>query len=308
MTEKGNPRTAVLILNWNRKEDTAECVQSVLKMRVRRGDVFVVDNGSTDGSSLYLCQLFPMVSIIEHERNFGYAKGNNAAIQQLLRKRYSQFLLLNNDVLVDPYLLHELFRVMEFHNEIGVVGGLNYYYSDPNKIQFSGGLIDWNRGNTYDITKWQLDGKQFASQREVDTVEGSCMLIRSEVFEKIGFFDERYFLNFEETDFCCRAKRHGFKVMSAMRAHLWHKVSISSTERSYLGEYFMARNKILFLWKNCPRSRLVLALSYHFISTLRKSLKSFRAGKYDSFRALVLGLFDGITNKYYEGRMLRMLQ
>jgi GT2 family glycosyltransferase len=298
---------AIVILNWNKKDDTAECLCSIYNMRYKKFDVILVDNGSNDGSVHFLKRKYPKVKYIENEENLGYAKGNNIGIRYALKGGYSFILLLNNDTIVDADLLTELLAVMDLDNKIGIAGGVNYYCSEKNKIQFSGGHIDWYRGNIYDITRHWEDRGQFSKYRKVDTISGSCMLIRREVFGQVGFFDERFFLNFEETDFCCRTQRVGYKVFTSMQASLWHKVSLSFSNYNNLLDYFITRNKFLFLWKNSARKYLIFSFPYHIIDTFLKVLKYMQIGRHQNIVAMLVGIRDCLLGRYYAGSMERLL-
>ena len=297
---------AIVILNWNKKYDTAECLSSVYRMTNQKFDVFLVDNGSTDGSVSFLNKQYPRVHYIQNEKNVGYATGNNIGIKEALKEECSFILLLNNDTIVDSNLLTESLKTIELSDKIGMVGAVNYYYSDRKNIQFSGGCMDWYRGNIFDITRHQEDRNQFPEYRQVDAISGSCMLIRKEVFERIDLFDERFFLNYEDTDLCCRAKRAGYKIFTSMKAHIWHKVSLSFKNNSFI-HYFIARNKPLFLIKNCPKQYLGFSISYHIIYTFLNVFKCIREGERNNSIAMLLGIRDAILGKYYVGSMARLI-
>jgi GT2 family glycosyltransferase len=304
---------AVIILNWNKKHDTLECLRSVSNIRVPSGyrlDIIVVDNGSRDGSVSFLKQRFPDALYCEHATNAGYAGGNNIGITEALTRKCSFILILNNDVVVDPDLVAELLSAMSRDRTVGIAGAVNYYYARRNTIQFSGGHIEWSRGNIYDITRHRDDTGQFPRYRSVDTVAGSCMLIRREVIEKIGFMDERYFLNFEETDLCCRARRAGYRVVTCMKARLWHKVSLSFGRYAHTNmvDYFITRNKPLFLWKNSPRSYVPLSLAYHLFDTVIKGLRYAAHGRYDCVVTLCIGIRDALLGRYYGGSMTPLVK
>ncbi len=309
MTHKS---VAIVILNWNKKEDTLECMRSVENLRSgleHDFDIIMVDNGSTDGSVSFLKQNFPTAQYIENPTNLGYAGGNNVGIREALRKGYSFILLLNNDIIVDAYMLTELLSVMLLDSNVGIVGAVNYYYKEKTRIQFSGGHIDWCRGNIYDITRHREDKGQFPQYRRVDTIAGSCMLIRREVFEQVGLFDERFFLNFEETDFCCRAGKAGYKVFTCMNAHLWHKVSLSfkTDNTNSMVDYFITRNKPLFLWKNSQKRYLIFSIPYYIFDTFSKVFRYAAHGRHDHMVAMLVGIRDVLFGRYYAGSWAKLL-
>jgi len=301
---------AIVVLNWNKKDDTLECLNSVRNLRSKQiFDIFLVDNGSTDGSVSFLKANFPRIYYIENPINLGYAGGNNVGIKEVIKSKYSFILILNNDLIVDTNMLTELLTVMKLSDKVGVVGAVNYYYSERKRIQFSGGCIDWYRGNIYDTTRHLEDKGQFPEYRQVETITGSCMLIRREVFEQVGLFDERFFLNFEETDFCCRARKAGYNVFTCMKARLWHKVSLSFKimDTNILADYFQTRNKFLFLWKNSPKRYLIFSIPYHIFDTFMKVFKYAVNGRHQNMFSLLVGTRDGLLGRYYEGSLSNLL-
>lgn len=303
MIEKKSP-VIIIVLTWNNFEDTAECLQSLQEIDYPNYHVVLVDNGSVDDSLKKIRSLYPEVTIIEINKNLGYAGGNNVGIQYAISERAEYILLLNNDVIVNKYLVSEFIRVSERYPAAGILGGTNYYYEKRNMIQFSGGIIDWKRGNIIDVTRHKIDKGQFKQVREVDTVAGSCLFIPTQIIKKIGLLNERYFLNFEETDWCCRVKRAGYKVYSCSAAKVWHKVSVSGKKREdgiNILKYYSIRNKFLFLIRNSPKFFLLSSLQYHTIMTTFQVLQLIIKGKLKEAKLLIFGLRDGFLGRYGEG-------
>ena len=223
------PKVSIIILNWNGLEDTVECLESLKDIDYPNYEIIVVDNGSTDGSCDFLKANFPYVRLIENNENLGFAEGNNCGIRQASGK---YVLLLNNDVVVDRYFLKELVNVAESDPAIGAVGAVAYYYDDPQRIWQAAGMISWNRGRIRIVGRNEVDEGQFNEVTEVDYVPGCSMLVRRELFERVGYLDPKYFVYYDETDWCIRAQRAGYRVLYAPRAKVWHKVSASSKEGS----------------------------------------------------------------------------
>jgi GT2 family glycosyltransferase len=131
---------------------------------------------------------------------------------------------------------------------IGIAGPTIYYFSQPKVIWTAGGDIDWNEGRTWMIGLNEQDTGQFGkTPREVDFVTGCALLVTRAVLERVGLLDERFFAYYEETEWCVRAKRAGFKIVHIPSAHLWHKISPVAQADSPLVHYYMTRNRLLFL-------------------------------------------------------------
>lgn len=264
-------KIAVVILNWNGWEETKDCLRSITKVIKDNFnlEVIVVDNASSDGS-------LPKISkegnnfksyrigfsLIENKENLGFAEGNNVGITKALDNRADYIVLLNNDTIVDANLFKNLLEGVESEGA-GIVGPKIYFakgyefHKDRYKkddlgkiIWFAGGKIDWN--NVYSSHRGvdEVDAGQYDKKIETDFITGCCMFIKKEVFEKIGFFDEKYFLYLEDVDFCIRAKKAGYKLIYAPKAVLWHKNAQSSGHPgSKLHKYYQTRNRLLFGFK-----------------------------------------------------------
>ena len=279
---------AVVILNWNGWRDTLQCFKTLLKLSIinYQLSIIVVDNCSSDESVENLKKLQNSLpagrqgktpklqfKLIENEENLGFAEGNNAGIKYALEQGADYIILLNNDTLVDENLVDRLVGVMEKDGKIGILGPKIYFapgfefHKDRYKrdeqgkvIWYAGGKIDWQ--NVYCSHKGvdEIDKNQYEKEEETDFVSGCCMMIRKEVFEKIGFLDKKYFLYLEDVDFCLRAKKAKFKVIYTPKMHLWHKNAASSEKPgSKIHQYYQTRNRLYFGFKYATlRSKLAL--------------------------------------------------
>ncbi|MDP1636696.1 MAG: methyltransferase domain-containing protein [Candidatus Nitrotoga sp.] len=253
-----SPRVAVIILNWNGKEDTLECLASVKQLDYPNYEVVVVDNGSTDDSVDVISKQYPDTTLLQTGANLGYAGGNNVGIRWALDRGADYVLVLNNDTVVDKNMLSHLVMAGFLDDRLGVIGPTNYYYSKPNTVWATGAMLGNPPESGY-RTLGDGDPDSFwkiASQ--VDAVVGSAMLIKRSVFDKIHLFDENFFLCFEELDFCARAQYAGFKCYFVPEAKIWHKVGSSlGGVDSPLRTYFNVRNRLLWAKKNLPRQSMV---------------------------------------------------
>lgn len=196
--------------------------------------------------------------LLKNKKNYGFAGGNNVGIKFALSVLNPDYvLLLNNDTVVDPNFLAELVKVVESNEKIGIVGPKIYYYDYNGRsdvINFTGAdLILW-RGTEKRYGFNEVDRGQWDKLMSIGKIEGSCMLIRKEVLEQIGLFDEKFFCYWEETDLCFRAEKKGYELTYVPTAKIWHKVASSSGGTlSSFHIYYMSRNKLWFLRKNFPQ-------------------------------------------------------
>ena len=249
------PKVAVIILNWNGKDDTLECLASVKKLDYANYEIVVVDNGSNDASVDAISKQYPDVTLLQTCENLGYAGGNNVGICWALEQSVDYVLVLNNDTIVDTQLLRYLVAAGFDDNQIGLLGPTNYYYSEPNKIWTIGATINEQPHTGY---KMIGDGDNEGTWRgaiQFDALIGSAILIHKRVFESIGLFDERFFLCWEELDFCERARKADYKCLFVPEAKIWHKVgSTLGGNESPLRTYFNVRNRLLWAKKNLSLS------------------------------------------------------
>lgn len=212
---------SIIIVTYNTREITRECLLSI---RATSGsiskEVIVIDNNSDDGTSTMIRSVFPEVILISNSRNVGFAAANN---QGLAIARGEYILLLNPDTVLKENALQSTMAFLSNHPEASIVGcrllnpdgtvqpSCRSFPSVPNLFFEAFFLYRLFPRNTL-IGKYYLGWFTYDRVQEVDVVLGAFMMIRRSVFEKIGLFDERFFMYTEETDFCLRAKRAGLKT------------------------------------------------------------------------------------------------
>ncbi len=207
------------------------------------------------------------VIVIENEENLGFAEANNQGTRFALAARRPAFcLFLNNDTVVDPALLGEFVDAAGRHPGAGYFGPKTYYYDHGGRrdvINFAGGSLDLVHGRTRHIGQNEVDSGQHDIEREVDWVEGSCLLARSSLLEEIGLLDPAYFAYFEENDLILRGRRDGATAVYVPTARLWHKVSASS-KRSPTKLYYLTRNQIWFVRRYATRRKRTRFYAWFF--------------------------------------------
>ena len=292
-------RTAVIVLNWNGLKDTVECLESLRRITYPDYQVLVVDNGSTGDDAKVLRERFgDYIHIIENERNYGFAEGNNIGMRYALAKLDPGYLLLlNNDITVEPNFLTELVIAAESDARVGLLGPLIYDYYKPNVVRGTGHgqRISWWRGTTIGIMSRKLKDRT-RGMLEADCIEGSCMLIPRRVLEEVGMLDQEYFAYWEETDWCVRIRAADYKVCCVLGSKIWHKVQPFSANSNKL--YYFLRNNILFMRKNADKRHLGFFLIYFFCVSLPLwCLKPFLAHPLGTIRAVAKALLWNIGHQ-----------
>ena len=243
------PKVVIIVLNWNGKQDTLACLESLTKITYAHFEVIVVDNGSTDGSAEAILEHFPKFSLIENQENLGFAEGNNIGMRAALQRNTDLVLLLNNDTLATPDLLDRFVEMFDSCPEAAILGAKIYLYGQQQTLDHLGGM--WNRKTgRFDFIGLRQEDR-WQTPEELDYVCGAGIIIRRKVIETIGCFDPRFFLIWEESDYCFRARRAGFKIMTCPRAKIWHKGNASFVGGKPHSTYFWWRNRLLWIERNC---------------------------------------------------------
>lgn len=280
------PRVGIIIVCYNGVADTVECLQSLRALSYANHFTVLVDNASSDGTAARIQTEFPEVLLVQHPQNVGFTGGNQTGVREAIQREADFLFLLNPDTTVAPDLLERLLETWEEHPQLGALGPLMLCSDAPETVWSAGGFLDEGGQVTH-----HLQGKPAPKDltfQPCEFVSGCGLLLSRSVFERVGFFDERFFLYFEESDLCMRIRQAGYEVGTALSARLWHKVSRSTGKDSPLTLYYMRRNQLLYLAKHgTPLGRAkALAASLHLLAvwklkrhpngaTLQRALRDF---------------------------------
>lgn len=248
------PKVYIVVLNWNGALDTLGCISSLKNIDYPYYEIVVVDNGSTDDSVKRIRREHPDIKIIEVGKNLGYTIGNNIGIKYAIDKFAEYVLVLNNDTLVRPDFLKKLIDKTAEHEDYTIFSPQIRLYPKKDFLWYAGGRIFWPAASTQLFCRnKKLSSSSIKKPTEVNFVTGSAMLVRAEVFKKIGGFDGKFFCYFEETDWQARAMKKGFKIMYIPESIIYHKVArASGGEGNPKMQYYFFRNNLLFARKNLP--------------------------------------------------------
>lgn len=240
-------RTYIVLLNWNSKEMTAECIRSLFAMRERDFRIIVVDNGSRDDSVTYLGQMFPEILVIANQKNLGFTGGCNVGIARALEQGTEFILLVNNDVVLDENLLGELLADAERNPKAGMVSPKIYYFDEPKRIWWAGGTYNPWVGLPRVLGLRRPDSDRYGAPREIDWATGCVLLLRSSALRDAGSFNEEFFSYVEDLDLSLRVRDAGYTIRLAPRAKVWHKVGVYNRKdgAEHTRVFFNTRN---LLW------------------------------------------------------------
>lgn len=331
-----NPEVCIIILNWNGWKDTVECLESLYQNKYDNYKVILVDNASEDESLEKIaeyCQgrielsstcveyqrdnkplsfiqidgeevnrkfntLDYKLLLIKNRENQGFAIGNNIGMRFALNNfNPDYFLLLNNDTVLGPEFLFELVNTGESSKEIGFVGPKTYLYNDEDVIQAAGGgNIDFSRGESHEVAFMKKDTGKFDKNMELDYVGGSCLLVKKEVTDRIGFLDEEFYMYWEDVDWCFTGREAGYKSIYSYKSRIWHKYGTSSQD--HFKTYYHNRNRLYFMKKHAPSGYYQKFMAHYLPEILRESgYQLLYKRNWKLFKSLIKGAVDGIKLK-----------
>lgn len=304
-----HPFVYVLILNWNGKLLTVDCVESVLKSDYANFRVVVIDNGSTDGSVALLRKRFGRrIDIIENGENLGYADGFNSGLKYAFQQQGSDYcLVMNNDTVIDRLAISEYVRVAESDEMIGFVTGKVYFFDHPNVLQTVGKKehpVRWNGGH---IGNGEEDKGQYDEVCERSFADDICTLVSYMLYKETGGYDPTFFLQSEEYDWQARAKRKGYRIMYTPLARVWHKHSMTLGRDSALKAFYDARNPMLVILRHrAPDFFRRYFRHYLGRDICRSSLVYLKRGRISivlaKWQGLISGISWGLKNKCFKLR------
>jgi len=248
-----NIKISVVIPTYNSWKTLKPCIGSAKKQTLKPDEIIIVDNASTDGTKEKVKKHFPDVKLVALEKNTGVTGGRNTGIKAS-SKHCNYIFFFDHDMVADDRMLEELVKVAENNKNIGIVTPKIYYWKDPHSDR-QGRKRIWAAGTGMNLWTGQVlfrggeDVGQYDKVEEVQ-VAPAAMLVKKEVIDKIGGFDDRYFATYEDTEFCFRAREVGFLTYYSPSSMAWHKISPEKKdeeERLLSRSFYVARNRIYFM-------------------------------------------------------------
>lgn len=292
------PSTAwAVVLHYRVWRETENCVRSLMQSDYPDLRVLVVDNGSADGSDSELRARLPVeVQFLSLPANRFYAAGMNAGIAWVLEHSAScpWVLVLNNDTLVDPTMVSRLLEAARSQSNAGIIAPVIYYASQPERV--------WSAG-AQSMCGWPFPREVASSGHRlalgeapftVDYVTGCAMLLRREALERVGAFDTRYRMYYEDADLCQRMRLAGYRVLVAPQAHMWHLVARTAAQEPALNRYHHTRNRWRFYMEHTRGLMRPWAALLLLLHEAGRAFGYALHGKWDMARAQSKALLDGL--------------
>jgi GT2 family glycosyltransferase len=286
----------VIILTWNQKERTRQCIEALRAGSPSPLRIFVLDNGSHDGTGAALRAAFPDILVHEHPINLGVASGRNAAAALAMGIYNPRYLLfLDNDILVEPHFVEALHAPFELDGRVGQTQAKLRFMDDPTRLNDAGGArINFLLWQITPVGFGEIDRGQYDQVRPCISC-GGAMMVRTDVFRQLGGFDAQYDpFGPEDMDFSLRLQELGYKALYVPGAVALHAVS-HSFGKGYSEEY--ARHKSRHWYRFMRRHASPLEQAGFFAVgapylAARVLLREGRKGNFGALRGLANGIFD----------------
>lgn len=302
------PIVAIVMPNWNGMNDSMECLNSISDLDYPKHciEVIVSDNGSTDGSQASISQImskmreegFRRVQLVENHENIGAPAAYNRGIEAV-SEEYDYILKIDNDIVFSPECVNSMVALAESRQDIGLVGGCEFADSKLTRVRTIGGyFINYFFKPYYPLAN-QAYSKKHSARREIEFPTGSCMLIKRSVIEKVGLFDENFFVYWDDFDYAYRSYLAGFSSMYEPEGRFWHKGS--STTGGLKSDFFVfqvTRNRIFFVRKHCSLLHRYIFYVYMIIVSVVRTInfisKSHPMLAIARWKGVIHGIFDNI--------------
>ena len=283
----------VILINYNTRNHTMECIESLNKLSYKNYRILIIDNNSKNDNFDDIKLKYSNVDLIYNDRNVGFSGANNIGIKYALENYADYILLLNNDTIVEENFLDILVEKSEKNKEVGIcTGRINSYY-EKNRIWYAGGDINYLKGDTKVYGFDANSDTYIDEERYCEFASGCCMLLKAEALKKVGLMNEEYFLYYEDVDYSKSYLDNGFKILYCPDSVIYHKESVSTRKYSYNYQYYFTRNRLLFVKNNFKFLNKITAYPISILWLLYKILK----GTFN-FKPCIEGIKDFIFRRF----------
>lgn len=281
-------RVSIITVNYNQPQVTEALLASIAACASADSiETIVVDNGSTVDHTGSWKIAYPGIMFIRSAINLGFAGGNNLGIRAASG---NYVFLVNNDTEFTPGLVETLAATLDEHPQTAVVSPKIHYFTEPGIIQYAGFTpMNFYTARNHCIGQFEKDEGQYdQASGPTGFAHGAAMMVRGSAIDKAGLMAENFFLYYEEMDWCERLKRKGFTIEVNTRALIYHKESVSVGKKSLLKEYFMNRNRLLFIRRNGTAVQRIVCWIYFLLVVTPRNILSYRKEKQKGFTGALL--------------------
>ena len=266
-------KVCVVVLAWNHIDDTVECLNSLTSSNYSQVHFILVDNCSTDNTLEVVRRDFPAVEILHSDENLGVSGGYNLGMKRAVEQGADYILIANNDIKVDPDMIHHLASALDHHPAVGMaMPKIYHYFGKPMRLWCIG--AKWRRFPP--MVKMIGDGvvnsPRYSQETAIQFAPSCVLMLRREAIEKVGYFDTGYFFYHDDWDYCVRYRKTGFSIWFVPEAKMWHKVSVSTQKSDKPAKWwvYFGRSTVRYYRKH---SNLAALFSFAGWFLLRETIK-----------------------------------
>lgn len=295
---------SIITVNFNQAAVTEDLLASILKVNsYPHIEIIVVDNGSKDDPVPAWEKKFPEVLFIRSKKNLGFAGGNNLGIAAA---KGDYLFFVNNDTVFTENLVTELAATLEAFPKTGMVSPKIVYYDQQDVLQYAGFTpMNYKTAQNRCVGYREKDNGQYDHLTGVTAyAHGAAMMVKREAIKKAGLMAENYFLYYEELDWCERIRKAGYDIRVNMQALIYHRESLSVGRQSPLKEYYMNRNRILFIRRNTSRFNYALFICYYLNIVMPRNVFRYLVRRqYNYIPVLMKAIWWNFTNNVKSNRL-----
>lgn len=291
------PGVWCIVLAYNGIDLTLECLRTLRAQDYANLHILVVDNASSDGTPAIVRAQAPDVEVMEAGANLGYAAGNNVGMRYALAQSADLLFLVNNDTRLDPHCVTALVEELQRSPQCGAVGPMVYTWDNWETISSAGGEIAWGVADAINVGAGEIDQGQHPA-RSVDFVNGCGIMVTKAAVACAGLIDERFFMYWEETDWCLRMREAGLDVRFQPAAKMQHKAPLTWRQQSPLTLYYMGRNRLFFFARHGHALQRVRGVAGAAKGLLHGVMQNRRAGDLAAAEAARKALLDGLMGRW----------
>lgn len=295
-------KVAVLLVLFNSEKYLPRLLSSIQKQTYEQLEIYILDNNSVDNSVSLCNTYYSSAKITVMQENTGYAKGNNILAAQAVSDDMDYLFILNADLELDEHCVEKLVDVYSEYDNVGVVSPIIFYSNKgkkTTKIQHFDHMADYKKRRMNSIYNNQIFGETLPDTMKVNYVNGNAFMLSNKLYQKVGLFDESYFMYGEEYDFGLRVNNTKYSMYSASNAKIWnfHDFNNESNERKSFKYYYIKRNKYLYFRKHRFYYNMFVNLLKELFYLPYKCYWLIKTGGTITLRYYYLGVYDGLLGK-----------
>ena len=290
-------RVAVVICNYNKKEDVLACIQAVLDSDYANFDIYVVDNGSTDGSVAAIEKQYgEKLHLLAHKENLGGTGGFNSGLDLVKEKDYAYVMCLDNDAMVTPTAISAMVAFLESHEAVGMVGAKVYHRQYPDYVQQMGICFSFAQFGAETLYADVLDGPDIPETVYCDAVAACAVMLPMQVLRQVGGMPRDTFLYWDDMEWGYKVKQAGYQVAVTGSAKVYHTMSANTPKKDTFSIYYLWRNRVHFYLKYTKEAEWDAMCQAMLQTVFREMYMAMYQEAHNVSKTIQIAFFDGIMN------------